>query len=127
MASGSLYDDGLLRVDFNARAVEVAGAPVALTPLEYRLLAAFVRSPGVILSREDLLRQVWRDESGGPSDHVKIYVGYLRRKLSAVLEGDFIETVRGFGYRWLRIPLADAEGAAEPGGASVAGSWRAAS
>ena len=98
------YDDGVVRVDFDARVAQVHGRELSLTPLEYRLLSAFVRRPGQILSREDLLRDVWHDETGGPSDHVKIYVGYLRRKLSSVCEDELVETVRGFGYRWLGRP-----------------------
>jgi DNA-binding response OmpR family regulator len=60
-----------------------------------------VRHPGEILSRARLLELAWNDASGSPDDHVKLAVGYLRRKL-AVLDGDPIETVRGFGYRWTR-------------------------
>ena len=99
------YDDGAVRVDFDARVAQVDGRELSLTPLEYRLLSAFVRHPGQILSREDLLREVWHDETGGPSDHVKIYVGYLRRKLGRLSDEEMVETVRGFGYRWLRRPL----------------------
>jgi DNA-binding response OmpR family regulator len=115
----SAYDDGLVRVDFDARVVQVRGSELSLTPLEYRLLSAFIRHPGQILSREDLLREVWHDETGGPSDHVKIYVGYLRRKLAAVADEDMVETVRGFGYRWLRRPLDSA-----PPARAAASSWR---
>ena len=97
-----IYDDGNVRVDFELRRVEVEGNEVQLTPLEYRLLTAFVRHPNQILSRDRLLREVWHDDTGGPNDHVKTYVGYLRRKLrGSVGEEDApIETVRGFGYRW---------------------------
>ena len=98
------YDDGVVRVDFDARVVQVGGRELSLTPLEYRLLSAFVRHPGQILSREDLLREVWHDQTGGPSDHVKIYVGYLRRKLAAACDAELVETVRGFGYRWIGRP-----------------------
>jgi DNA-binding response OmpR family regulator len=112
------YDDGAVRVDFDARIAQVHGRELALTPLEYRLLAAFVRHPGQILSREDLLREVWHDETGGPSDHVKIYVGYLRKKLGMVSDDEMVETVRGFGYRWMRR----AAEAAEP--AAAASSWQ---
>jgi DNA-binding response OmpR family regulator len=115
------YDDGVVRVDFDARVVEVGGRELSLTPLEYRLLSTFVRHPATILSREDLLREVWHDETGGPSDHVKIYVGYLRKKLGKVAEEEMIETVRGFGYRWMRRPVEAAE-AADPAVASS--SWR---
>jgi DNA-binding response OmpR family regulator len=97
-----VYDDGRVRVDFDMRRVEVDGAEVQLTPLEYRLLTAFVRHPNEVLSRDRLLREVWHDDTGGPNDHVKTYVGYLRRKLRCLpgVDDAPIETVRGFGYRW---------------------------
>jgi DNA-binding response OmpR family regulator len=105
------YDDGLVHVDFDMRRVSVAGAELTLSPLEYRLLAAFVRHPGVVLSRDELLSEVWHDHTGGPSDHVKIYVGYLRRKLLTATPEPLIETVRGFGYRWLGASSAAAPAA----------------
>ena len=114
----SAYDDGVVRVDFDARVAQVDGVELSLTPLEYRLLSAFVRHPGQILSREDLLREVWHDETGGPSDHVKIYVGYLRKKLGVAAEEEMVETVRGFGYRWMRQPAETRQPAA------VSSSWR---
>ena len=120
---GNVYDDGLVHLDFDCRRVTVDSREIQLTPLEYRLLSAFVRHPGVVLSREDLLREVWHDETGGPSDHVKIYVGYLRRKLSEAVDEDMIETVRGFGYRWLRAP-GDGAGAGES--TAYQGTWRTA-
>jgi len=98
-----VYDDGSVKVDFDLRRVEVDGKEVQLTPLEYRLLTAFVRHPNQVLSRDRLLREVWHDDTGGPNDHVKTYVGYLRRKLRGAHGDDDdapIETVRGFGYRW---------------------------
>jgi two-component system KDP operon response regulator KdpE len=98
-----VYDDGCVKVDFELRRVEVEGREIQLTPLEYRLLTAFVRHPNQILSRDRLLREVWHDDTGGPNDHVKTYVGYLRRKLrtaGGVDDDAPIETVRGFGYRW---------------------------
>jgi two-component system KDP operon response regulator KdpE len=96
-AERPLLDDGIVRVDFTRCVAEVDGEELKLTPLEFRLLAAFVRRSGEVLSRDDLLREVWNDDSGGPSDHVKTYVGYLRRKLPEIVQ---IETVRGFGYRY---------------------------
>ena len=98
---GEVYDDGLLRVDLLGRTASVAGRTLSLTPLEYRLLCAFVRHPGEILSRSQLLEMAWGDAPGAPDEHVKLTIGYLRRKLGD-LEGQPIETVRGFGYRWTR-------------------------
>jgi DNA-binding response OmpR family regulator len=90
------YEDDVLRVDFAQRLVHVGGREVALTPLEYRLLSAFVRHPNQVLSHEQLLELVWGDEDAS-REQVKLYVGYLRRKLGMP---DVIESVRGFGYRY---------------------------
>jgi DNA-binding response OmpR family regulator len=94
------YADGLLRVDFSQRTVEAGGRELALTPLEFRLLAAFVRHPGQVLSHDQLLELVWGDAYTTSRDQVKLYVGYLRRKLREVTDAEPIETVRGFGYRY---------------------------
>jgi DNA-binding response OmpR family regulator len=95
-----VHDDGLVRIDFASRAVTVAGHPVQLTPTEFRLLAALARHPAHVLSRDQLLDMVWGNPGVGAGDEVRVYVGYLRRKLAEVLDEDPIETVRGFGYRW---------------------------
>ena len=94
------YADGFLSMDFGQRQVSVDGRPASLTPLEFKLLTTFVRNPNQVLSREQLLELVWGDPYGVSVDQVKIYVGYLRKKLGGDLEGGPIETVRGFGYRY---------------------------
>jgi DNA-binding response OmpR family regulator len=95
------YSDGFVTVDFAQRAVEVAGTPLSLTPLEFRMLAAFVRNSKQVLSHEQLLELAWGDARNAERDQVKLYVGYLRRKLGAPAgEESPIETVRGFGYRY---------------------------
>jgi DNA-binding response OmpR family regulator len=90
------YEDGFVQVDFGQRLVRVSGREVSLTPVEFRLLAALVRHPNQVLSHEQLLELVLGDESVS-RDQVKLYVGYLRRKLG---QPDAIESVRGFGYRY---------------------------
>jgi DNA-binding response OmpR family regulator len=95
------YGDGLVTIDFAQRQVNVAGKPVALTPLEFKLLATFVRNPNQVLSSDQLLELVWGDASGGSRARTKLYVGYLRQKLETAAPGAApIETVRGFGYRY---------------------------
>jgi DNA-binding response OmpR family regulator len=72
-----------------------------LTPLEFKLLSVFVRHPRQVLSRDQLLELVWGDTYGVAADQVKLYVGYLRRKLDPDTPDRVpIETVRGFGYRY---------------------------
>jgi DNA-binding response OmpR family regulator len=95
------YADGLLEVDFGERRVTAGGQDVELTPLEFRLLSAFVDHPGQLLAHDQLLELAWGGERGTSRDQVKLYVGYLRRKLaSAGIAPETIETVRGFGYRY---------------------------
>ena len=95
------YADDRLTIDFAQRSVSYDGRGAALTPLEFKLLSAFVRHPRQVLSREQLLELVWGNAYGVSGDQVKLYVGYLRRKLDPEQpERVPIETVRGFGYRY---------------------------
>jgi DNA-binding response OmpR family regulator len=95
------YEDGRLSIDFAQRAVTFDDAEVSLTPLEFKLLSVFVRHPRQVLSRDQLLELVWGDTYGVAGDQVKLYVGYLRRKLAPADSSQTpIETVRGFGYRY---------------------------
>jgi DNA-binding response OmpR family regulator len=95
------YADNRLTIDFAQRSVTYDGRDAPLTPLEFRLLSAFVRHPRQVLSRQQLLELVWGNAYGVSGDQVKLYVGYLRRKLDPEQpDGVPIETVRGFGYRY---------------------------
>jgi DNA-binding response OmpR family regulator len=97
------YADDRLTIDFAQRGVTYDGRDVSLTPLEFKLLSVFVRHPRQVLSREQLLALVWGDAYGVSGDQVKLYVGYLRRKLDPDSPDRVpIETVRGFGYRYSR-------------------------
>jgi DNA-binding response OmpR family regulator len=101
------YADGFLQIDYAQRRVVVRGREVQLTPLEFKLLAAFVQNPSQVLSRDQLLDLVWGDPYGVSGDQVKLYVGYLRRKLVPEAPDQApIETVRGFGYRYRQSPEA---------------------
>jgi DNA-binding response OmpR family regulator len=97
----AVFDDGLLRIDFDRREVRVDGAVVALTPTELRLLTALVRHPGQVLSVGQLLSLGWNDPSGGSPGRVKFAVLGLRRKLGwRDAHACPLENVRGFGYRY---------------------------
>jgi len=95
------YADPYLTIDWSQARVSVGEREVQLTPLEFRLLSTFVRHPRQVLSRDQLLELVWGDAFGVGGDQVKLYVGYLRRKLEpSSPDAVPIETVRGFGYRY---------------------------
>ena len=100
------YADGFVTIDFTQRSVRAGDAQVALTPLEFRLLAAFVRHPNQVLSQDQLIELAWGNAGAAERDQVKLYVGYLRRKLGTPPGAESpIETMRGFGYRY-RPPAA---------------------
>ncbi len=95
------YADAVVTIDFAQRSVAVRGRDVSLTPTEFKLLATFVGHPNRVLSREQLGDLVWGDAYGASRDQVKLYVGYLRRKLAPdAPERVPIETRRGFGYAY---------------------------
>jgi DNA-binding response OmpR family regulator len=95
------YADDNVTIDFAQRSVHVRDEQISLTPLEFKLLTTFVRNPNQVLSHDQLLQLVWGDARGGAREQVKLYVGYLRRKLGERPDGESpIETVRGFGYRY---------------------------
>jgi two-component system, OmpR family, response regulator len=86
---------GDLSLDLRTRRASVDGRLVELTAREFMLTEMFLRNPGQVLSREQLLSHVWGFDFDPGSNIVDVYIRYLRRKLGA----DRIRTVRGMGYR----------------------------
>jgi two-component system, OmpR family, response regulator len=90
---------GDLRLDPARRQVWLGQAEVALSAKEFALLELFVRHPGQVLSRTRILEHVWDYAYDGVSNVVDQYVGYLRRKIDRPSGVQYLETVRGAGYR----------------------------
>ena len=86
---------GDVTLDPASHQVELAGAPLALTPREYALLEYFLRHPGRVVSKTELLDNVWDAAQDADPNTVEVYIGYLRRKVGR----DLLRTVRGAGYR----------------------------
>ncbi len=86
-----------MTVDLEGREVVLDGVELALTRIEFDLLAAFATHPRRVWSREALLRSVWQTEWAQDTHLVEVHVGNLRRKLG---EDPWIRTVRGVGYRF---------------------------
>jgi two-component system OmpR family response regulator len=114
---------GDLELDEAMWTVRRAGIPVELSPTEFRLLAYLMRHQGRVLTRAQLLENVWGWDYAGESQIVETYVSYLRRKLDP-LGPPLIHTQRGVGYS-LRLPeqvaahrahQAEQRWQAEPGG-----------
>jgi two-component system, OmpR family, copper resistance phosphate regulon response regulator CusR len=91
---------GDLQLDLRTRRASVAGRTTELSAREFALLEVLLRHPGQVLSREQLLSQVWGYDFDPGSNVVDVYVRYLRRKVGA----DRIATVRGMGYRLVDAP-----------------------
>jgi DNA-binding response OmpR family regulator len=110
-----------LTVDPARRRVLRAGEEVQLTPLEFEILLALARSPGVVLSRDQLMDRVWgyRDYAGGRV--VDSHVARIRRKLEdEAAEPKYIRTVHGVGYAFMEA--GDRPEASEPAATGGAGS-----
>ena len=89
---------GDLELDPLRRLVKRAGATIDLTALEYRLLEYLSYRAGEVVSRIDIWERVFEDGTGGNSNAVDVYIGYLRKKLNAGGLPDLIQTRRGHGY-----------------------------
>ncbi|HEY0363584.1 MAG TPA: response regulator transcription factor [Solirubrobacteraceae bacterium] len=88
-----------IELDLLRRAVSRDGSPVHLSAKEFDLLAYFMRHPGQVLSREQILNGVWDYNHDPGTNIVEVYVGYLRRKLALADRPVPIQTVRSAGYR----------------------------
>ncbi len=88
-----------IHMDLLGREVMLAGEPVHLSAREFDLLAFFMRNPGQVLSREQILSAVWGYDFDPGTNVVEVYVGYLRRKLAVDGSPAPIETLRSIGYR----------------------------
>jgi two-component system, OmpR family, response regulator len=90
---------GTLRLDPAARRVWRGDDEVALSTKELQLLEAFMRHPGEVLSRYQLLEAAWDEDYENRSNVVDVYVRYLRDKIDRPFGLESLETVRGAGYR----------------------------
>lgn len=91
--------NGTLVIDIDAHRVTKAGAPIELTPTEFRLLQTLAENAGRVLTHEQLLERVWNYEAGEDTGYVKRYVWYLRHKIEDDPSNpQYILTERGYGY-----------------------------
>jgi DNA-binding response OmpR family regulator len=90
---------GDLVLDVVARTCHRGETDIPLSPREFALLEALLRSRGEVVSKQDLLDRVWGEDFEGDPNVVEVYVGYLRRKIDRPFGLTDLETVRGEGYR----------------------------
>ncbi len=90
---------GTLAMDPGRRAVERDGIPISLTAREFGLLHFLMRNAGDVVSKAEILDNVWDSAFEGSDNIVEVYIGYLRRKIDAPFGLSTLHTVRGLGYR----------------------------
>ncbi|MCW2801400.1 MAG: DNA-binding response regulator [Aeromicrobium sp.] len=94
-APDDVLESADVRLDLRTRRASAGDREVELSAREFALAEVLMRNRGLVLSREQLLSQVWGYDFDPGSNIVDVYVGYLRKKLGA----DLVTTVRGVGYR----------------------------
>ncbi|QNK56139.1 response regulator transcription factor [Paenibacillus sp. PAMC21692] len=87
-----------LRLNESTREVERAGVPIAMTQREFDLLACLLRNKRLVLSRDQLLEEVWGYDYAGNTNVVDVYIRYVRKKVDEGFGAELIHTIRGIGY-----------------------------
>jgi two-component system, OmpR family, response regulator len=90
---------GSLSLDPARRIVERDASPISLTPREYGLLEYLMRNKDTVVTKAEILQNVWDAHYEGADNVVEVYVGYVRRKIDIPFGTNTIQTVRGVGYR----------------------------
>lgn len=99
-AGAATVSFGDVTVDLAMKTVTRAGQPVHLTPTEWRMLEQLCRHPGALLTRQDLLKEIWGSEQVADSGYLRLYMSQLRRKLEADPAAPVhLITEAGMGYR----------------------------
>lgn len=93
----SILSCGIILMDENKHTVTVDGKPVLLTLKEYELLRLLMENPGRVFTRDNILKSVWDIDFSGETRTVDVHIGTLRTKLEKA--EDYIQTVRGVGYK----------------------------
>lgn len=95
-----VFESGSLKIDFNLRKVWTNGEEVHLPPLQYSLLSTLVKHAGKVVTSRQLLTEVWGPEYSEESQYLRVYIGYLRKKLEKDPEQPtLILTEHRVGYR----------------------------
>ncbi|MBD8515340.1 response regulator transcription factor [Plantibacter sp. VKM Ac-2885] len=95
----AVLEVGELRLDPASKQVHRGNVPIDLTSREFAVLEFLMRRGGEVVSKREVLQNVWDDDFEGDPNIVEVYVGHLRNKVDRPFERASIETVRGFGYR----------------------------
>jgi len=96
----AILSAGPIVIDTGARELRVRGKPISLTAKEFAILEYFLLHPRQVLSQTQILEHAWHYDFEGGRNLVEVYVGRIRRKLTAAGSPDPLLTLRGAGYRF---------------------------
>jgi two-component system KDP operon response regulator KdpE len=96
------FTAGDIAIHFQNEEVTIAGEPVKLTPVEYKLLYHLVRNAGRLMPHQALLDRVWGSSYDAGPEYLKVFISRLRAKLRRPGQPEYIQTERGRGYRFVR-------------------------
>ena len=98
-----IYENGNLRIDYNAGCVYIDDAEIHLMPIEYKLLCLLAKNTGKVLTHNYILKEIWGSPIASDMQSLRVYMTTLRKKLEKnPSEPHFIQTHVGIGYRMMR-------------------------
>jgi two-component system, OmpR family, KDP operon response regulator KdpE len=98
--AGAVFTFGDVKIDLSLRTAHKGGAPIHLTPIEYRLLSLLIANAGKVLTHRQILREVWGPAHSEDGHYVRVYMGHLRQKLEDdPAQPRHILTETAVGYR----------------------------
>lgn len=96
-----IYDDGRLFLDFSEQAAALNGKPLALSPLEFKMLNLLRKNPNQVFTRQQLLEKLWDIDKRFVDEHtLTTSIRRIRRKIEADGQAPYIKTIYGIGYQW---------------------------
>jgi DNA-binding response OmpR family regulator len=98
--TGDVLQVGQLRIDLRKREVTLGGRALDLSRKEFDVLALLARRPGEVVTKRELLAEVWRQPYGGGDKTVDVHISWIRRKLGeTAVQPRYLQTVRGVGVK----------------------------
>ncbi len=105
--AGAIFEFGDVKVDLSLRTAHKGGAPIHLTPIEYRLLSLLIANAGKVHTHRQILREVWGPAHSEDGHYVRVYMGHLRHKLEDdPTQPKHILTETAVGYRLVQVARA---------------------
>lgn len=108
-----------LSMDLKSRAVTREGTPIELTPTEFELLRFLIQHQDEVMSREQIISEVWGYDFIGDTNVVDVYIRYLRQKVDKPFSSKLIQTIRGIGYLLKNEPSTSSKEVEDTAGEAV--------